>query len=136
MIGVLPRYLNCTILFIPSSNQHNKEFTQFLLSALVVLVQDELRRGDVPKSIECHMHENGVSEDAAREHIRQLIRGNWRAINGDRSFTSCFEENLKMIAINIPRMAHCMYQYGDGYGKPDGVIEDRIRSLLIEPILM
>ncbi|CAL9755233.1 unnamed protein product [Musa acuminata subsp. burmannicoides] len=98
--------------------------------------KDELRRGDVPKSIECHMHENGVSEDAAREHIRQLIRGNWRAINGDRSFTSCFEENLKMIAINIPRMAHCMYQYGDGYGKPDGVIEDRIRSLLIEPILM
>lgn len=98
--------------------------------------KDELRRGDVPKSIECHMHESGVSEDAAREHIRRLIRGNWRAINGDRSFTSCFEKNLKMIAINIPRMAHCMYQYGDGYGKPDGVIEDRIRSLLIEPILM
>ncbi|CAL9050388.1 unnamed protein product [Musa banksii] len=106
-----------TILIIPSSNKDNKE-------------------GDVPKSIECHMHESGVSEDAAREHIRQLIRGNWRAINGDRSFTSCFEENLKMIAIDIPRMAHCMYQYGDGYGKPDGVIEDRIRSLLIEPILM
>ncbi|XP_065002076.1 monoterpene synthase 7, chloroplastic-like [Musa acuminata AAA Group] len=62
--------------------------------------------------------------------------GNWRAINGDRSFTSRFEENLKMIAINIPRMAHCMYQYGDGYGKPDGVIEDRIGSLLIEPILL
>ncbi|XP_065002377.1 monoterpene synthase 8, chloroplastic [Musa acuminata AAA Group] len=98
--------------------------------------KDELRRGDVPKSIECHMHESGVSEDAAREHIRRLIRGNWRAINGDRSFTSRFEENLKMIAINIPRMAHCMYQYGDGYGKPDGVIEDRMRSLLIEPILM
>ncbi|CAL9050391.1 unnamed protein product [Musa banksii] len=98
--------------------------------------KDELRRGDVPKSIECHMHESGVSEDAAREHIRRLIRWNWRAINGDRSFTSCFEENLKMIAIDIPRMAHCMYQYGDGYGKPDGVIEDRIRSLLIESILM
>ncbi|CAL9152066.1 unnamed protein product, partial [Musa hybrid cultivar] len=98
--------------------------------------KDELERGDVPKSIQCYMHESGLSEYAAREHIRRLIRGNWRAINGDRSFTSRFEENLKMIAINIPRMAHCMYQYGDGYGKPDGVIEDRIRSLLIEPILM
>ncbi|CAL9084310.1 unnamed protein product [Musa textilis] len=98
--------------------------------------KDELRRGDVPKSIECHMHESGVSEDVAREHIRRLIRGNWKAINGDRSFTSRFEENLKMMAINIPRMAQCVYQYGDGYGKPIGIIEDRIRSLLIEPILL
>ncbi|CAL9161040.1 unnamed protein product, partial [Musa hybrid cultivar] len=98
--------------------------------------KDELERGDVPKSIQCYMHESGLSEYAAREHIRRLIRGNWRAINGDRSFTSRFEENLKMIAINIPRMAHCMYQYGDGYGKPDGVIEDRIGSLFIEPILL
>ena len=82
------------------------------------------------------MHETGVSEDAARGHIRGLIKGNWRAINGNRSFTSPFEENLKMMAINIARMAQCIYQYGDGYGKPDGVIEDRIRSLLIEPIIM
>ncbi|CAL9152024.1 unnamed protein product [Musa hybrid cultivar] len=108
----------------------------FLLSASVVFVQDELERGDVSKSIQCYMHETGVSEDAARGHIRGLIKGNWRAINGNRSFTSPFEENLKMMTINIARMAQCIYQYGDGYGKPDGVIEDRIRSLLIEPILM
>ncbi|THU71988.1 hypothetical protein C4D60_Mb04t07360 [Musa balbisiana] len=98
--------------------------------------KDELRRGDVPKSTECHMHESGVSEDAAREHIRRLIRGNWRAINGDRCFTSRFEENLKMMIINAARMAQCMYQYRDGHGKPDRVIEDRITSLLIEPILL
>ncbi|CAL9152026.1 unnamed protein product [Musa hybrid cultivar] len=96
---------------------------------------DELERGDVSKSIQCYMHETGVSEDAARRHIRGLIKGNWRAINGDRSFTSRFEENLKMMAINIPRMAQCMYQYGDGLGKPGLVMSDRIRSLLIEPIL-
>ncbi|CAD5173344.1 unnamed protein product [Musa acuminata subsp. malaccensis] len=95
---------------------------------------DELERGDVSKSIQCYMHETGVSEDAARRHIRGLIKGNWRAINGDRSFTSRFEENLKMMAINIPRMAQCMYQYGDGLGKPGQVTNDRIRSLLIEPI--
>ncbi|RWV89761.1 hypothetical protein GW17_00048086, partial [Ensete ventricosum] len=78
---------------------------------------DELERGDVPKSIQCYMHETGVSEEVARGHIRVLIKGNWRAINGDRSFTSRFEENLKMMAINIPRMAQCMYEYGDGLGK-------------------
>ncbi|CAL9152007.1 unnamed protein product [Musa hybrid cultivar] len=97
---------------------------------------DELERGDVSKSIQCYMHETSVSEDVARGHIRGLIKGNWRSINGNRSFTSPFEENLKMMAINIARMAQCIYQYGDGYGKPDEVIEDRIRSLLIEPILM
>ena len=90
----------------------------------------------MPKSIQCHMHESGLSEYAARDHIRQLIRENRRAINGDRSFTSGFEENLKMMAINIPRMAQCMYHYGDGHGKSDQVIEDHIRSLIIEPILL
>ncbi|KAJ8485842.1 hypothetical protein OPV22_018327 [Ensete ventricosum] len=95
---------------------------------------DELERGDVPKSIQCYMHETGVSEEVARGHIRILIKGNWRAINGDRSFTSRFEENLKMMAINIPRMAQCMYEYGDGLGKPGRVMNHRIRSLLFEPI--
>uniref|UniRef100_A0A804IM68 Terpene synthase n=1 Tax=Musa acuminata subsp. malaccensis TaxID=214687 RepID=A0A804IM68_MUSAM len=98
--------------------------------------KDELERGDVAKSIQCYMHESGLSEYAARYHIRRLIRENWRAINGDRSFTSRFEENIKMMIINVPRMAQCMYQYGDGHGKPGQVIEDRIRSLIIEPILL
>ncbi|XP_065002087.1 monoterpene synthase 8, chloroplastic-like [Musa acuminata AAA Group] len=45
--------------------------------------KDELERGDVPKSVQCYMHERGLSEYAARDHIRRLIRRNWRAINGD-----------------------------------------------------
>ncbi|CAL9152028.1 unnamed protein product [Musa hybrid cultivar] len=98
--------------------------------------KDELERGDVPKSIQCYMHESGLSESAARYHIRRLIRENWRAINGDRSFASRLEENIKMMIINVPRMAQCMYQYGDGHGKPGQVIEDCIRSLIIEPILL
>ncbi|CAL9152014.1 unnamed protein product [Musa hybrid cultivar] len=81
--------------------------------------KDELERGDVPKSIQCFMHESGLSEYAAH-----------------RSFTSRFEENIKMMIINVPRMAQCMYQYGDGHGKPGQVIEDRIRCLIIEPKLL
>ncbi|CAL9152065.1 unnamed protein product [Musa hybrid cultivar] len=105
-----------------------REFTQFLLSASVVFVQDELERGDVPKSIQCYMHESSLLEYAALYHIRRLIR--------DRSFTSRFGENIKMMIINVPRMAQCMYQYGDGHGKPNQVIEDRIRSLMVEPKLL
>ncbi|CAL9050390.1 unnamed protein product [Musa banksii] len=81
--------------------RRSSKFTHFLLSASVVFVQDELERGNVPKSIQCYMHESGLSESAARYHIRRLIRENWRAINGDRSFTSRLEENLKMMIINV-----------------------------------
>ncbi|CAL5435427.1 unnamed protein product [Camellia sinensis] len=33
---------------------------------------DELQRGDVPKSIQCYMHETGASENDAREHMKIL----------------------------------------------------------------
>ena len=105
MIWVLPRYLKCTIIIIRSWNHGDKVFTQFLLSASVVFVQDELERGDVSKSIQFYINESGLSEYVAHDHIKRLIRGNWRAINGDRSFTSRFEENIKMMIINFPRMA-------------------------------
>ncbi|KAF8411657.1 hypothetical protein HHK36_004215 [Tetracentron sinense] len=45
---------------------------------------DELERGDVPKSIQCYMHESGVSEEVAREHIKQLIGETWKKMNKDR----------------------------------------------------
>ncbi|XWS33211.1 hypothetical protein CRYUN_Cryun22dG0061300 [Craigia yunnanensis] len=44
----------------------------------------ELKRGDVPKSIHCHMHDSGASEEEAREHIRKLIDATWKKMNEDR----------------------------------------------------
>ncbi|KAJ8460704.1 hypothetical protein OPV22_033630 [Ensete ventricosum] len=67
----------------------------------------ELARGDVSKSIQCYMHERNVSEDVARE-------------NG--------------VAINIPRMAQFLYEYGDGYGIPDGETKNQVGLLLVQPI--
>ena len=40
--------------------------------------QDELKRGDVPKSIQCYMNETGASEEDAREYIRCLISATWK----------------------------------------------------------
>ncbi|KAF3432677.1 hypothetical protein FNV43_RR23779 [Rhamnella rubrinervis] len=34
---------------------------------------DELKRGDVVKSIQCYMHQSGASEEDAREHIKWYI---------------------------------------------------------------
>ncbi|KAF2284340.1 hypothetical protein GH714_020875 [Hevea brasiliensis] len=42
---------------------------------------DELKRGDVPKSIQCYMHETGASEEKARDHIRVLISETWNEMN-------------------------------------------------------
>ncbi|KAJ6854549.1 TPS4 [Populus alba x Populus x berolinensis] len=39
---------------------------------------DELKRGDVSKTIQCYMHEAGVSEEKARDHIRNLIGNTWK----------------------------------------------------------
>nr|QOC69157.1 linalool synthase [Wurfbainia longiligularis] len=95
----------------------------------------EIERGDVPKSIQCCMHERGVSEAVAREQVKELIRGNWKCMNGDRAAASSFEENLKKVALDIARASQFFYQRGDGYGKADGETMNQLMSLLINPIV-
>ncbi|KAA8536396.1 hypothetical protein F0562_028874 [Nyssa sinensis] len=95
---------------------------------------DELKRGDVPKSIQCYMHETGASEEDAREHIRFLISETWKKMNEDRIANSPFSETFIEIAMNLARMAQCMYQHGDGHGGQGSETKDRVFSLLIEPI--
>ncbi|PIA50857.1 hypothetical protein AQUCO_01200259v1 [Aquilegia coerulea] len=95
----------------------------------------ELERGDVPKSIQCYMSENGVSEEVAREYIGNLINDLWKKMNKDRLDTSLFSKTFVGVVVNLARMAQCMYQYGDGHGVPDQETKDIVFSLLIEPIL-
>ncbi|KAK2989237.1 hypothetical protein RJ640_029535, partial [Escallonia rubra] len=96
--------------------------------------QDELQRGDNPKSIQCYMHETGASEEDAREHIRHLISETWKKMNEDRVASSLFNQTFIDAAINFARMAQCMYQHGDGHGIEDRETKDRVLSLLINPI--
>ncbi|KAG8482111.1 hypothetical protein CXB51_027083 [Gossypium anomalum] len=58
------------------TNQTNQKELEFLESypELLYWSSDELKRGDVAKSIQCYMHENGVSEEVAREHVKNLMR--------------------------------------------------------------
>ncbi|RWR88361.1 trans-ocimene synthase [Cinnamomum micranthum f. kanehirae] len=41
----------------------------------------EMKRGDVPKAIECHMIQTGGSHEGAREHIQGLVRDCWKKLN-------------------------------------------------------
>lgn len=93
-----------------------------------------MKRGDVPKSIQCYMYETGASEEDARKHISYLIEGTWKKLNEDGAVESPLPETFIRIATNFARMAQCMYQHGDGHGIEDGETKDRVLSLLIEPI--
>ncbi|KAG7973866.1 hypothetical protein I3843_06G018500 [Carya illinoinensis] len=73
--------------------------------------KDELKRGDVSKSIQCYMKKTGASEEDAREYISPLI-----------------------IVMNLTRMAQCTYQHGDGHGVQDCDNKDHVLSLLIHPV--
>lgn len=91
----------------------------------------ELQRGDVPKSIQCYMHETGASELTAREYVKGLINETWKKMNGDLMEVSIFPKPFISAAVNVARMAQCIYQNGDGFGAPNAGI---VKSLLIEPI--
>ncbi|KAF8409454.1 hypothetical protein HHK36_005530 [Tetracentron sinense] len=96
--------------------------------------KDEIMRGDTPKSIQCYMHENGASEEAARLYIMGLISDTWKKMNADRVSDSLFAQTFIETTVNLGRMAQCMYQHGDGHGVQDRETKDRVLSLLVEPI--
>nr|WHU05659.1 terpene synthase TPS12 [Freesia viridis] len=109
-------------------------------SVIIRLVDDlgtsteELERGDVPKSIQCYMKQNGVSEEVARENISEMIVATWKKLNGELIACPSAVESFKSLALNFPRMTHFYYQYGDGYGNYRQETKEKIIALLIEPV--
>ncbi|XP_011009235.1 PREDICTED: terpene synthase 10-like [Populus euphratica] len=96
--------------------------------------EDELKRGDISKSIQCYMHEAAASEEKASDHIRNLIGNTWKKINDYQFINPHISQTFIGIAINLARMAQCMYQYGDGHGVGHLETKDKVKSLLIKPL--
>lgn len=80
------------------------------------------------------MKESGASEEEAREYIRLLIREMWTEMNKEILRETPFSQTFIEIAMNIGRMAQCIYQNGDGHGNLDSITRERIPALLFEPI--
>ncbi|CAI9101360.1 OLC1v1038663C2 [Oldenlandia corymbosa var. corymbosa] len=98
---------------------------------------EELRRGDVPKSIQCYMNEKEVTEEEAREYIKLLISETWKKLNKERvGHNLPFPVQFVEVAVNLGRMAQCMYEYGDGHGHSNPQTKDRIRRLLFDHIIV
>ncbi|XP_020591711.1 alpha-terpineol synthase, chloroplastic-like isoform X2 [Phalaenopsis equestris] len=119
-----------SILFISIYSQH-ASLINFVSD---ILIQDELQRGDVPKSIQCYMMEANVSESVAREHMKYLIEKYWKLLNYEYLHNLNMEECFKRHVLNFPRVTQFLYQNGDGYGKPGNDTKQQIMSVLINPI--
>ncbi|XP_027348219.1 tricyclene synthase EBOS, chloroplastic-like [Abrus precatorius] len=94
----------------------------------------ELHRGEGASSILFCMRESGVSEESAYINIQGLLDETWKKMNKDRVTYSPFPKSFVETAMNLARISQCTYLNGDGHGAPDSAANDRIRSLIIEPI--
>ncbi|KAI7735148.1 hypothetical protein M8C21_030173, partial [Ambrosia artemisiifolia] len=96
---------------------------------------DEMDRGKSVNAISCYMHEHNVCEEVAREYIKTLIDKAWRRMIEAR--VACSDDSKDPfidMAINLARISHCTYQFGDGHGAPDARSRDRVLSVIFEPI--
>ncbi|KAL4386304.1 hypothetical protein GQ457_09G001660 [Hibiscus cannabinus] len=96
----------------------------------------EKERGDSPSSILCHMREMNVSEKEAEEHIKNMISNTWMKINRQCLMTQppdMLPCPFVKVTVNVARMVHCLYEFGDGFGVQDGQTRNHIHSVLIEP---
>nr|AAX16075.1 linalool synthase [Perilla frutescens var. hirtella] len=107
------------------------------LSGMLVRLPDdlgtssfEMKRGDVPKTIELYMKERNATEIEAQEHVRFLIREAWKEMNTATAAADCpFTDDLVAAAANLGRAAQFMYLDGDGNHSQ---LHQRIASLLFE----
>ncbi|KAL1537418.1 exo-alpha-bergamotene synthase-like [Salvia divinorum] len=96
---------------------------------------DEMKRGDVPKTMECYMKETGCSEEDARNHIKQLIDTALKRMNKEILMENPIK-NFGQTAMNLGRISLCMYQHGDGFGLPHSETKKNLVSLVVQPFPM
>ncbi|THG03643.1 hypothetical protein TEA_006351 [Camellia sinensis var. sinensis] len=96
---------------------------------------DEVKRGDITKSIQIYMHETNVYVEDAKEHRNYLISEAWKKINEACVVNSSINGTFVEIVTNMARVSQFMYQHGDGHGHDiGGKNKERVTLLLIEPI--
>jgi spermidine/putrescine-binding protein len=79
------------------------------------------------------MNETRASEVEAYEYIKYLMFAEWKKMNTE-AHTSSFSQYFIDTFINHARVALFMYHNGDGHTIQDHEIQNRITSLVVEPI--
>nr|QHU78619.1 ocimene synthase [Albizia julibrissin] len=94
----------------------------------------ELERGEAASSIVCYKHQSGATEENSHKYVRGLLDETWKEMNKARGIESKFSKAFVETALNLARISHCTYQYGDGHGAPDSTSKNRVRLLIVEPV--
>nr|QNV69587.1 myrcene synthase [Cinnamomum camphora] len=95
----------------------------------------EQQRGDVPKSIQCYMHETGSSEEVAANHIRDLISDAWKELNAECLKPTSLSKHYVGVAPNSARSGVLMYHHDfDGFASPHSRTNAHITSIFFEPV--
>uniref|UniRef100_A0A7N0V7D1 Terpene synthase metal-binding domain-containing protein n=1 Tax=Kalanchoe fedtschenkoi TaxID=63787 RepID=A0A7N0V7D1_KALFE len=95
---------------------------------------DEMARGDVPKAIQFYMNDTGASEEAARNHVKDMVREEWKKLNKYAMENKTLLHSTVEMIPNLLKGAHFFYMYGDGYGIRDKETEVTMSKLLFDPI--
>ncbi|KAH6782477.1 hypothetical protein C2S51_007770 [Perilla frutescens var. frutescens] len=111
------------------------------LSGIILRLADDLgtaplKRGDVPKAIQCYMKDTNGTEKEAQEHVRFLIREAWKEMNTAAAAADCpFSDDLVAAAANLGRTAQFIYVDGDGHGVQHSQIHQQMAGLMFEPYI-
>lgn len=97
-------------------------------------LQNELRRGDVPKAVQCYMHEKGVSEEVAKQNVKHMISDLWKKMNKYLVIGSVFPRDFVKSSMDSQRTLHWFYWTGDGFGFQRERTFDLFKRLVVEPI--
>uniref|UniRef100_A0A7N0VJY3 Uncharacterized protein n=1 Tax=Kalanchoe fedtschenkoi TaxID=63787 RepID=A0A7N0VJY3_KALFE len=77
---------------------------------------DEMARGDVPKAVECYMNDIGASKEAARNHVKDMVREEWKKLNKHAMENKTLPHSTVTKFPNYMKAAHFFYMHG---GAPD-----------------
>ncbi|XP_021726260.1 alpha-farnesene synthase-like [Chenopodium quinoa] len=91
-------------------------------------------KGDAHSSIMCYMVDAGVTEEIAREHMKDIIDSAWSKINMELLSATSKQQTFVNLVINTARVCHFIYKKGDGFSVQDGDTKNKIKRLLIEPL--
>nr|QLI42524.1 myrcene synthase [Nigella sativa] len=147
-IGGYLAYFQCYVLMSPNITQdvvdYLESYPNFIRWSCLILrlnddmgtSKDETERGDVLKSVQCYMHNNGANEEDARDYIRDMIDETWRKVNAELLVENPLPQSFIDVVVNFQKTSESMYRYGDGHGAQTDETKGKILSTLIVPLLI
>ncbi|KAL5720568.1 hypothetical protein ACHQM5_013231 [Ranunculus cassubicifolius] len=96
----------------------------------------EMERGDVPKAVQCYMHQEGVTEVDARKYLWNLTDETEKKLHTAVRLESSLPPDFIDLILNANRMTHALYQYGDGYGHPGSQMKQEFSAVIFDSVMM